>query len=152
MKKLLIIACAFAFLSGCKQEDIMASGAHFGEEIKLVSGNSLQVSPKGTQTKPTEAVSVVIEGISDSRCPKDVTCVWAGKVDVSLILTSADNQKANVSLCLGQCDNTAFKERDTKTVVLGGLNYKVTLLQVNPYPDKQNNTTPKHVILQIEQV
>ncbi len=152
MKKLLIIVCAFAFLSGCKQEDIMTSGAHFGEEIKLMSGNSLQVSSKNSQTPTSGPLKVIIEGISDSRCPKDVTCVWAGKADVALILTSADNKSANVSLCLGQCDNSAFKEKDTKTVVLGGVTYKVTLLQVNPYPDSKNKTTNQHVILQIEQV
>lgn len=69
--------------------------------------------------------------IMDSRCPKGVTCVWAGTVNVDLRL----NDQAVVNLAIGKQKDTLFNNR----------NYSFTLVDVVPYPGSSNDE-PKSII------
>ncbi len=81
-----------------------------------------------TQCKELQAT---VTKIMDSRCPKGVTCVWAGTVNVELQL----NDQAVVNLAIGKQKDTVFNNR----------NYSFTLVNVVPYPGSSNDE-PKSII------
>jgi hypothetical protein len=65
-------------------------------------------------------ITVIPQSVkSDSRCPKDVQCVWAGKVEVETQIVSAMGTSTNVF----EIGTTITTEAET-----------VTLKEVIPYP------------------
>lgn len=64
--------------------------------------------------------------ISDSRCPSDAECVWAGMVEVEVEVKTGNETR--VLVLASASDNTALS--------VGG--YLITLGEVTPYPSLQN--------------
>jgi len=65
-------------LVACRSSGAPVShAANLGEEVELAPGEQAVFEPHGLTV---EFVKVV----EDSRCPTDVTCVWAGEVKVLL--------------------------------------------------------------------
>jgi len=116
----MVLACGGAFAS------VSANGAaqtvRLEREFKLRPGQ--QASVKGTKLRIT-FMSVK----DDSRCPKDVTCVWAGNATVRLWVT---NGRSSKSLTL----NTAKSQSLSNEVVYQG--YKITLVDLSPYPHSKH--------------
>jgi hypothetical protein len=112
----LVLACGGAFAS------VSANGAaqtvRLEREFKLRPGQ--QASLKGTKLRIT-----FMNVKDDSRCPKDVTCVWAGNAAVLLWVT---NGRSSKSLTL----NTAKSQSLSNEVQYQG--YKLTLVNLSPYP------------------
>ncbi len=77
-------------------------------------------------------LQATITAIADSRCPKDVVCVWAGKVSVVL-------QLAN------DFTVTLEKEKVLDTVWQDN-HYSLQLVDVLPYPVSQPQTEAKDQI------
>lgn len=84
--------------------------------------------------------SVVINGITlkflevveDSRCPKGVNCIWAGRAIVKVEVT-ADGQKAIKTLIFGQT-----RPGEEKNVNLyNSSKFLINGLTLNPYPEAQ---------------
>ncbi len=72
------------------------------------------------QTGTRQEIAITpLELISDSRCPNDVQCVWAGKAEVRVSLKSATNESVRV-FEIGMATTT------------GGVT--VTLVDALPYP------------------
>jgi len=71
--------------------------------------------------------------IEESRCPGDVLCPWEGRARIGLLLQSAGDT-VQVELTLPgfatQSDTLAHQPVDT-------IGYRITLLQLDPYPDTQ---------------
>ncbi len=78
----------------------------------------------GEYQSQDNSVKFKITAINDSRCPSDVECIWAGKADVSIDVTSP----VSGSLVLSTLNNNIYKSTDT----LG--NYSFQLINVSPYP------------------
>lgn len=74
---------------------------------------------------------LLLTGIGDSRCPKDVECVWAGNAITSLLVQPASGDDT-LKLCIGLCNQAGGGATDTLTTAGG--DYALTLLEVNPYP------------------
>jgi hypothetical protein len=95
---------------------------------------------KETVALPTSGTLTFAE-VEDSRCPKDVQCVWAGNAIVDLQLRSeqANQEAQTVKMCLGDCNSlyskTGFWEADTAQVSLAGTKYTLILTNVSPYPN-----------------
>lgn len=66
---------------------------------------------------------------SDSRCPPDVTCVWAGEVVVQATLTAKPG--------LGLPDRQITLHGETP-VVAAGLSIRITAVSPNPAPSGQS--------------
>lgn len=77
------------------------------------------------QLKNTNLKVIWKKLINDSRCPKDVACVWAGEVNI-LIAVSDQKNEAEVKLKLPPVDISGVP-------VLNSL-YMIELLNVKPYP------------------
>ena len=80
-------------LVGCKSGGVAASqAASLDQEIQL--------APKQQAVFESNALTVeLVRIVEDSRCPTDVTCVWAGEVKVQLAtrLDSAEAQQHEVT-------------------------------------------------------
>lgn len=80
-------------------------------------------------------MNVTFKGISeDSRCPKDVTCVWAGVAVAQIEIMGTATRP--MTLSLASIDN---KGRNyTKSTVFNG--YTISLVDVQPYPGAAEGT------------
>jgi hypothetical protein len=78
----------------------------------------IQLAPGQSAVFAAEKLEVRFTGIaSDSRCPNDVACVWAGEIIVRLSIRSDGK-------------TTEQEIRDTQSGAIGA--YKVTVLDVLP--------------------
>jgi hypothetical protein len=94
-------------------------------------------------------VTVRADSIQDSRCPKDVTCIWAGQANVKLLL-SKDSDSTTVRLALGPDMKEGYSKRlDSTNVSLSNTTYKVILREVNPFPTSSNADQPRTAIVQV---
>ncbi len=91
-----------------------------GEEFELVVHQTAQMT--------AENISVTFqEVLEDSRCPVDVTCIWAGLAKVSLQV-SVSGQEKEISLSISPPENSAVFE-----------NYTFWLISVRPVPRSDQN-------------
>jgi hypothetical protein len=123
--KNLIIALLLASTAACTQETIDLSP-------KLATKVELSFD---TEVVYQEGVKIKITKIEDSRCPKNVTCVWAGMARVFFTITEKSISKD------GSID---FESNPVKTTIdVGGQKYNVEVSDVLPYPKDTNETSQK---------
>ena len=97
-----------------------SSPPKLGEEFELAVHQTVQIS--------AENISVTFqEVLEDSRCPIDVTCIWAGLAEVSLQV-AASSQERELSLSTSPPDNSTVFE-----------NYTFWLIKVRPVPRSDQN-------------
>jgi len=71
------------FVTDAAQPEPMAPGPALGEAFDLKAGETFVVGVDGLAVE-------FVELMEDSRCPLDVTCVWAGMIVIRIIVSSAD--------------------------------------------------------------
>ncbi|GAB3692544.1 hypothetical protein GCM10027592_11600 [Spirosoma flavus] len=97
-------------------------------------------------------IVVHVESIQDSRCPANVTCVWAGQAKVQVNL-SKDTDSKTVQLILGpDLQNRENKRPDSTGVTLANEVYKVVLREVTPYPEATSTTESKKAVVQVSKL
>ncbi|MTK53487.1 hypothetical protein [Paludibacter sp.] len=92
----------------------------------IVSGNTVTIRLKETLQDKTGYVRLRMDAVSDSRCPINAICVWAGNGAVTFTLFVNGNPSI---LTL----NTTLGPK-----VISSQGYKVTLLELLPYPGSEN--------------
>ena len=117
------------FAVGCSEsdKDLITNGdnksttsADLGKQFYIRVGQTESVEPGNIQVK-------LIKVTDDSRCPSDVTCIWAGEVKVVLNITIDGEDSGETILTLGANNND-----DQNVKNIGG--YYVKVIAVNPYP------------------
>jgi hypothetical protein len=110
-RRLLLLSCCAVALAACGRDGATAAfEASLDAPIQLAPGQSAVLS--------AEQLEVQFTGIAtDSRCPNDVTCVWAGEV-VAQLAIGKDGK------------TTQHEVRETQSTTVDGLT--VTVLQVLP--------------------
>lgn len=93
--------------------------ARLGRAFNLRVGQ--QVTLKGERLR---IKFVAVEG--DSRCPKDVTCIWAGNAAVQLVVTTSAGGEERLTLNTGRGSSLAGEARY--------LGYTLELVDLRPYP------------------
>jgi len=76
-------------------------------------------------TVGNDGLSLTLLAIADSRCPKDVTCIWAGQATVLIDADAGNGPLLQVSLTLG--DGPA-----QRAAILDG--YILEMVKLEPYP------------------
>jgi len=110
---LIVLLLSSCIGSGDKQE------ANLGDEFALGIGESIVITDEDLSIK-------FIEVSEDSRCPRDVICVWEGRVIVVVeVLKDGSTKQLNLSQP-GLNDDPSMK-------IYGG--YELTY-EVEPYPEK----------------
>ena len=79
------------------------------------------------------------EVMQDSRCPKDVVCVWAGEATVALHLASPDGQRETQTLTIGP-EGSATAQFDR---------HQITISDLQPYPVSTTQIDPKEYELTV---
>lgn len=101
--------------------------AHIGEEFTLKVGDELAIEG--------ERLRVKFVGVEeDSRCPSDVTCVWAG--NAKLLLEVVSGKKCPEKLRLNTHRSTQAAEEGK----FGSLSVK--LVKLDPYPRSDQRIAP----------
>lgn len=152
MKKVFCFLCVLSVLTACKKEDVLEQEVSLGESVKMIVDQPVQVHIKASDSGKETDLSLVVTGLNDSRCPSDVTCIWYGNAVVDVKLEAPGVAPATAALCLGQCAGQVFKEKDETTVDVAGSKYKITLLEVNPYPSTKNANEQRYAVLQVDKV
>ena len=106
------------------------SGAGFAQESSPPKvGEEFELAVHQTAQMTAENISVTFqEVLEDSRCPVDVTCIWAGLAKVSLQVTVSGHER-ELSLSTSPPENSAVFE-----------NYTFWLILVRPVPRSDRNT------------
>jgi hypothetical protein len=108
-------------LAGC-------STAPTGNEKAVDVGAEVTIAPGSTISLKDAQLAARFVAVSDSRCPRDTTCVWAGEVKVLLeFRTPQGTSQAEIL----EGDNAAA----------GG--YRVTLVRVEPQPVSTAKIAPQ---------
>ena len=87
----LIASLAIVLLLSSCIGSVDKNKARLGEEFSLPIGQSVMITGE-------DLVIKFVEVSEDSRCPKDVTCVWEGRVTAVVeISTGGSSQQLNLS-------------------------------------------------------
>lgn len=136
MKAPMISLLSIFFLFSCAEEPICMD-RELGEQI------TIQVFD--TATYCDENLSITFNDYpNESRCPTDVTCVWAGFVEVELLIN--ENGKESI-LKLSSEPNVSGIPVEAKVG-----DYNIKLIDVTPYPATNIRIDPNQfkVILLVE--
>lgn len=82
---------------------------------------------KSVYVKGARLTIKFVEVVEDSRCPRDVTCIWAGNAKVKLLVSKGKNRSQEVEL------NSGIEP--TAVTVFG---FELSLKELTPYPDTSN--------------
>lgn len=122
MTRLVAILTCLA-LTGCGGARTQETRAvELGAKVTLAPGEVVAVTSLDMKVR-------FVAVTADSRCPRDVTCVWAGEVKVQLEIQQASQPAAQAEIREG--DSTA-----------AGV-YRVTLEQVGPQPTSTVKIAPQ---------
>ena len=91
------LSCAIALCAGCATA---ASDSETGRAI--VDGTDFSMRPGDRVTLPDRSVLRYVDVVTDSRCPPEVRCVWAGDAEVALTRTVAGAAAQSFSLHTGR--------------------------------------------------
>jgi hypothetical protein len=121
MKKisLVIVVSIVTITFSCSQNNVIQ---------KNVSDSTLLLNLKkcNHMTFGSETVTLCLDSIiADSRCPKNVVCIWAGTA-IAKFSFSNSNTKYPVTL-----STTKFGSYSSDTVLSG---YKIKFIDLSPYP------------------
>ena len=124
--KLFLLPCLFLLLFSACRKTYLTNGSSETASISLK--DCLQRNYSG------ENVSLCLdEVVNDSRCPIAAVCVWQGVATVRFNM-SIDDKPYTFVLATTKTGNV-----DTVTTVQ---RYKITLLNVLPYPGSSSNEKP----------
>ncbi len=104
--------------------------------IKLALGKSIQL----------DDVTITFEKVlEDSRCPKDVQCVWAGQIKVQLKIEEKNrtSTQKNIIFSPTSKDDKIVYSSDVKSI---------NALEVMPYPQTNNTVAEREYILLLQEV
>lgn len=104
-------------------------GPGLGEAFDLKVGETATIGSEGFSSGLSVELTEIVE---DSRCPSDVTCVWAGRAIVRVIVSSPGDVLGfgAVELALEAGDMDAEGNR----AIGDKASYELTLLELAPHP------------------
>ncbi len=118
---LVILTISNMILPHAFSEDMV--NAQLGTNFEISSNQTISIQPQG--------IMIQLVNVTDSRCPSDVTCVWAGQAIINLALQMDGNN--NLITLVSSAGNSSAKSSGS---------YIVHLVKVDPYP-----TSKKHLQL-----
>ena len=121
----LLFACAQVLVAKTPVDGVVKV-ARLNREFKLKVGERAML--KGTQLR---IKFLAVE--NDSRCPKDVTCVWAGNAAVSLHLSNRTGSQTIIR-------NTSTSPQFVTDSEYRG--FRVKLVSLSPYPRSKRKIAP----------
>lgn len=130
----------------CNDAEALLQGreVRFNETFMISAGEDVTVVGEG------ETLTLRLEEVVDSRCPTDVTCVWAGNAITNFIVGNAGEQNVGLQFCILDCRTGPIRSTHVQKQTIGGHVYEFTLLDVLPYPTTSNHDRTKEAKLIIK--
>lgn len=99
----------------------------FAQEDKPIEVPQIAVKVKLAEKTDFDGVSIVLkEVLEDSRCPKNVECVWAGQAKIRVGILTDDGEEIEKTITFS----------NGRTVIAGIFDDKeLQFLKLTPYPD-----------------
>lgn len=142
MKSFLTTLCLIITMTGFaqnKEED--------KKEEKVKTPKIVSLLLKGKSINEDNIEVKFIEVIEDSRCPKDVTCVWAGEVKIKVEVTNHNESKPQPKeRVLILSPSADFDDLFGNIFHADGFN--ITAINVKPYPVSNQKIKPEEYSLQ----
>lgn len=120
--KILFVILFVISIIGCKENVDSTSPNTPAVVINNIIDSVLVKINFGQEISIENNITIKFDGVSDSRCPLDVICVWAGDGGVSLMLSNKLEQ-------LHSFLHTALFPRE-----INYNGYRIILKSLNPYP------------------
>lgn len=116
------------FVTDAAAPEPITTGPGLGEAFDLKIEETATIGLDGPSAGPTVELAEILE---DSRCPSDVTCVWAGRALIRVVVTSPGDALGfgTVELILEAGDMGAEGNR----VVGNNGSYLLTFIELAPY-------------------
>lgn len=138
----IVPAIALLLLASTCPSDVQPDVPWFG---KATLGEQFELPSGGTVSLDSESVQITFIGVVlDGRCPMDVRCRVQGSVEVELDVTTGSDQQATIilsnvwsSIYSPMTDTQIFNRHTLDT-----LGYRITLLEVSPYPEYHDRPIP----------
>ncbi len=128
-KPIILFAILFiTIISGCKDNADLTSPKVPAVVISSVIDSVLVRINYGEWASIENNITIKFDGVNDSRCPMDVTCVWAGDGGVSLTLSKEGEQ-------IHSFLHTTLFQRE-----INYNGYRIILKSLNPYPKSSSPT------------
>ncbi len=102
-------------------------------QIKLATNQNLTIESEGLSVK-------FLKVTEDSRCPSDVTCIWAGQVGILVNVSQNGKDLGDINLILGPNKELAEKKVN---------GYIIRLVEVVPYPISTKKIEPSDYTITI---
>ena len=103
--------------------------------VKVAKGETVKI--KGVSIK-------FLEVVEDSRCPTEVTCIWAGRAIVKVEVTSNGNKQERM-LTFGE----VRRGEEKSTNLYSSSEFSINGLNLNPYPTSESTGKDKGYVLLI---
>lgn len=117
-RKILLLLASVALFAISAILLLLPTGLKTGEPFPLVNGQTV-FFPEGR-------FNLTLRGVSDSRCPTGVQCVWEGEARVLVAVTGLDKPL------------TLATREGLSSQPIGETPYYLELLSVEPYPSAKN--------------
>lgn len=119
MKKLVLLFTFFCF------------GTLFAQTEKVVETPQIAIKIPLGETASVEGYDLkFIEVLEDSRCPKGVNCVWAGRVRIKISYLNNKGSEMFQEIILGEVKG----DEQHNSLININPNLQLKVLRVTPYP------------------
>ncbi|MBT30651.1 MAG: hypothetical protein CMO01_13410 [Thalassobius sp.] len=142
----------FLVFFGCKDDQVNPDTTEIkiGEEFELEYKTSGKVIAKATNA----ALEFTLQSVSDSRCPENANCFWAGNAKVNgKIKSNESDEQLELVFCIGDCSSEGHPEgytiQDTVDFDLDDKSYMAVLKAVTPFPSLIDTADTKTVLVEI---
>jgi uncharacterized Zn finger protein len=121
---ILFLCTALSAVSGCGKDEYK-NEREIGEEFSLHIGETASLNGEDLRIQ-------FLEISEDSRCPRDVTCVWEGRA-IAIIKVSKGNTSQKIELVVpGLTDTLVTKQFEEYEFVFKILPYPEAEVQISP--------------------
>lgn len=117
-------------IASCEDNNIISQVAVFDKPFRLQLGQRKILLND-------ELIIGFSEIIDDSRCPINLRCIWAGIgiIRISLSRDGTDLTEINLATSNSASALTQYNKTGNAYPTVDTLGYRITLLQLDPYPD-----------------
>tara|TARA_R100000935_G_scaffold27623_1_gene47815 strand:+ start:3281 stop:3673 length:393 start_codon:yes stop_codon:yes gene_type:complete len=85
-----------------------------------------------------------IKVVSDSRCPKDVTCIWAGEAKVLISISENGKEIEEKIISIRDANNLILNFEDSEML------YSLNAIELYPYPTSKHKIEDSEYCLKIQ--
>jgi hypothetical protein len=120
------------------------------DRINAQLGRPTRIALGSKAVFDSEDLEVLVLSVRDSRCPKDLNCMWGGEAYVKLQAWQADKNLGECELTLGVGNPDYYYPNNIKQ--MGA--YYLRVLEIEPYPtinrEEVDRSTTQTVTLQVQ--